>query len=144
MWLQTVYQVDESPRYASTGRWQHTPSFSTWLSGDTWRPLPRREWSVRSDYQVLVGSNRHTVVPSGWLQEENNLVRLRSSVATNAISLYKALGGGWEMSVGQPFVADPTRNQMQERPNWGDLFGTQPSIDLPPTGPSSQSPSSTP
>ena len=72
-WLQTVYQVDESPRYASLGRWQHTASFSTWLSADTWRPLPRREWSVRGDYHVLVGTNRHTVGPSGWLQEENNL-----------------------------------------------------------------------
>jgi len=72
-WLQTVYQVDESPRYASIGRWQHTSSFSTWLSGDTWRPLPRREWSVRSDYQVLVGTNRHTITPGGWVQEENNL-----------------------------------------------------------------------
>jgi len=43
-WMQAVYQVDESPRYASLGRWQHSASFSTWLSGDTWRPLPRREW----------------------------------------------------------------------------------------------------
>jgi hypothetical protein len=72
-WSQTVYQVDESPRYASIGRWTHTPSFSSWLSGDTLRPLPRREWSVRDDYQVLAGSNRHTVIPTGWLQEENNL-----------------------------------------------------------------------
>jgi hypothetical protein len=72
-WSQVVYQVDESPRYASIGRWQHTPAFSTWLSADTWRPLPRREWSVRSDYQVLIGTNRHTVIPTGWFQEENNL-----------------------------------------------------------------------
>ena len=72
-WLQTVLQVDESPRYASIGRWQHTASFSTWIGGDTWRPLPRREWTVRSDYQVLLGTNRHTIVPTGWLQEENNL-----------------------------------------------------------------------
>ena len=72
-WSQTVYQVDESPRYASVGRWTHTGSFSTWSSGDTWRPLPRREWSVRSDYQVLLGTNRHTITPTGWLQEENNL-----------------------------------------------------------------------
>src|SRR5688572_20887940 len=43
-WVQSVYQVDESPRYASIGRWQHTESFSTWVSADTWRPLPRREW----------------------------------------------------------------------------------------------------
>jgi hypothetical protein len=72
-WLQTVYQVDESPRYASLGKWQHTPSFSSWLSGETWRPLPRREWSVRQDYQVLAGTNRHTIVANGWVQEENNL-----------------------------------------------------------------------
>jgi hypothetical protein len=72
-WKQTVYQVDESPRYASIGRWQHTASFSSWISGDTWRPLPRREWSVRADYQALIGTNRHTVGPTGWTQEENNL-----------------------------------------------------------------------
>jgi hypothetical protein len=72
-WMQTVYQVDESPRYASIGRWQHSASFSTWLSADTWRPLPRREWSVRDDYQALIGTNRHTIGPTGWTQEENNL-----------------------------------------------------------------------
>ncbi|MCR5885817.1 hypothetical protein LRS03_24340 [Rhizobacter sp. J219] len=72
-WSQTVYQVDESPRYASLGRWQHNASFSTWISGETWRPLPRREWSVRKDYDTLIGSNRHTVHPTGWTQEEYNL-----------------------------------------------------------------------
>lgn len=72
-WSQTVTQVDDSPRYASLGRWVHTPAFSTWISGETWRPLPRREWTVRSDYQVLLGTNRHTVIATGWIQEENNL-----------------------------------------------------------------------
>jgi hypothetical protein len=72
-WVQSVYQVDDSPRYAAAGRWQHSDSFSTWIGGETWRPLPRREWSVRNDYQVLVGTNRHTITPTGWLQEENNL-----------------------------------------------------------------------
>lgn len=72
-WSQTVHQVDESPRYASIGRWDHNASFSTWLSGETYRPLPRREWSVRDDYQALIGTNRHTVYPTGWTQEENNL-----------------------------------------------------------------------
>ena len=72
-WSQTVYQVDESPRYASVGKWMHTRSFSSWISGDTWRPLPRREWSARKDYQVLIGTNRHTITSTGWVQEENNL-----------------------------------------------------------------------
>ena len=72
-WSQTVYQVDESPRYGSLGRWEHNAAFSTWISGDTARPLPRREWSVRKDYDVLRGTNRHTITPTGWMQEENNL-----------------------------------------------------------------------
>jgi hypothetical protein len=72
-WVQSVSQVDDSPRYAGHGRWQHNDSFSTWISDETWRPLPRREWSVRKDYQVLAGTNRHTILPTGWVQEENNL-----------------------------------------------------------------------
>jgi hypothetical protein len=72
-WAQTVYQVDESPRYGGLGVWQHEPLSSTWISADTWRPLPRREWSVRKDYNVLLGSNRHTITATGWVQEENNL-----------------------------------------------------------------------
>jgi len=28
---------------------------------------------VRKDYQVLVGTNRHTITSLGWIQEENNL-----------------------------------------------------------------------
>ena len=72
-WSQNVYQVDDSPRYGALGRWAHGDSFSTWISDETWRPLPRREFSVRKDYQVLAGTNRHTITSTGWLQEENNL-----------------------------------------------------------------------
>ena len=71
-WSQAVYQVDDSPRYESWGHWEHNPSFSTWQSATTWRPLPRRESSVRDDYQVLEGTNRHTILPNGWLHEESN------------------------------------------------------------------------
>lgn len=72
-WTQAVYQVDDSPRYESMGKWIHLPNHSSWQSGETWRPLPRREFSVRSDYDVLVGKNRHTITPLGWIHEEDNL-----------------------------------------------------------------------
>lgn len=78
VWSQTVYQVDEAPRYGSLGRWEHNGSFSSWISGETARPLPRREWSVRKDYDVLRGTNRHTVTGTGWIQEENNLKAVAS------------------------------------------------------------------
>jgi len=71
-WSQSVYQVDDSPRYDSYGTWQHEPNYSSWQSAETWRPLPRREFSVRDDYQALIGSNRHTITPTGWVQTEEN------------------------------------------------------------------------
>ena len=72
-WSQAVFQVDDSPRYESYGRWEHFGNVSRWRSATTWRPLPRREFSVRNDYQVLIGTNEHTITPTGWVQEENNL-----------------------------------------------------------------------
>jgi hypothetical protein len=72
-WTQSVFQVDDSPRYAAYGRWEHFGNVSTWRSSTTWRPLPRREFSVRKDYQVLVGTNQHTITPTGWVQLEDNL-----------------------------------------------------------------------
>lgn len=71
-WSQTVYQVDDSPRYGDIARWQHFGNYSSWASADGWRPLPRREFSTRDDYQVLIGSNRHTILPGGWLHEQQN------------------------------------------------------------------------
>ncbi len=71
-WTQIVYQVDDSPRYGGVGQWQHHGNYSSWEGGEGWRPLPRREWSVRSDYQVLVGSNQHTITPTGWVHEQQN------------------------------------------------------------------------
>jgi hypothetical protein len=72
-WSQTVWQVDDSPRYAAWGEWRHTPERSWWESSETWRPLPRREFSVRDDYDVLIGTNTHIILPTGWVQEEHNV-----------------------------------------------------------------------
>lgn len=71
-WTQSVYEVDDSPRYAATGRWQHRGETSEWISDETWRPLPRREHTTRDDYDVLVGINRHIITPWGWVHAQDN------------------------------------------------------------------------
>ncbi len=73
LWSQAVFQVDDSPRYEAMGKWVHSFSYSSWESGETRRPLPRREFSVRDDYDLLIGVNRHTITPTGWIHEEDNL-----------------------------------------------------------------------
>tara|TARA_Y100000588_G_scaffold43032_1_gene40948 strand:- start:253 stop:1506 length:1254 start_codon:yes stop_codon:yes gene_type:complete len=78
-WTQTVYQVDDTPRYALIGEWQHHRTHSQWSSSPGYRPLPSRERSVRDDYDVLDGINRITVFPSGWVHEQDNLKRVLST-----------------------------------------------------------------
>ena len=77
-----------------------------------------REGAV--DFQRVLDAQR------SLLQEQNTLARNQSSIATNLISLYKAMGGGWEVRQGQAVVADTTRIEMQKRTNWGDFFSKPP------------------
>jgi len=72
-WSQAVYQVDDTPRYEALGEWIYDGNYAAWTSPVTWRPLPRREFSVRSDYNVLAGVNRITITPTGWVHEQDNM-----------------------------------------------------------------------
>lgn len=71
-WTQCVYEVSDAPRYCGTGRWEHSGGVATWTSDASWRPLPRREYTVRKDYNAVAAINRHSVVPGGWTHEQDN------------------------------------------------------------------------
>lgn len=51
-WTQKVYQVDDSPRYEGTATWIHEDGKHYWVN-TTDAPLPRREHTIRKDYNVL-------------------------------------------------------------------------------------------
>jgi hypothetical protein len=80
-WSQAVFQVDDSPRYEALGRWEHRGSVSVWTSERAWRPLPRREHSIRKDYDVMEGVHRIVLTPTGWLHEQNNWKRVAGESA---------------------------------------------------------------
>ena len=44
----------------------------------SWRPLPRREYTKRSDYNALAVINQHTLTPNGWTHEQFNTKVLRN------------------------------------------------------------------
>lgn len=71
-WSQTVYQVDDAPRYAGVGRWTHSDGASIWESASTLRPLPRRDATTRDDYHAIRAVNRHAITPEGWVHEQDN------------------------------------------------------------------------
>lgn len=71
-WTQCVYEVSDAPRYCGTGRWSYHNTVPTWTSDLSWRPLPRREYTRRSDYNALAVVNVHTLTPNGWTHEQFN------------------------------------------------------------------------
>ena len=81
-WTQCVYEVSDAPRYCGTGRWDYTNGVATWTSDLSWRPLPRREYTRRSDYNALSVVNRHTLTPNGWTHEQFNTKVLRKPDGT--------------------------------------------------------------
>ena len=81
-WTQCVFEVSDAPRYCGTGRWNHRYGVSTWTSDRTWRPLPRREYTTREDYNALNAENRHTVTPHGWTHEQDNTKTIRDGEVT--------------------------------------------------------------
>jgi len=77
-WTQCVYEVSDAPRYCGSGRWVHANGISTWTSDTSWRPLPRRDYTRRSDYNALGAVNRHTITPDGWTHEQDNTKAIRN------------------------------------------------------------------
>lgn len=70
-WTQKVYQVDDSPRYEGSSTWVHVDGKSYWENTTT-APLPRREYTKRSDYNVTLRGNRHEITNYGWLHDQDN------------------------------------------------------------------------
>lgn len=77
------------------------------------------------------------------LDERNRLAETRSSIATNLVALYKALGGGWEIRNGKPIVPEVMQAGMMNRTDWGNLLPAQtppPAADLPLPTPAGETP----
>ncbi len=91
-WTQCVYEVSDAPRYCGTGRWNHRYGVATWTSDRTWRPLPRREYTRRDDYNALNVENRHTIVPGGWTHEQDNTKTVRADDGSTVRTIARESG----------------------------------------------------
>lgn len=77
-WTQKVYQVDDSPRYEGTSSWVHVDGKSYW-ENTTPAPLPRREYTKRSDYNLTMRGNRQEITDFGWVHDQDNSKIVRES-----------------------------------------------------------------
>lgn len=67
-----------------------------------------------SDFQRVLDAQR------ALLEQQDNYLLSRSNAVSNLIALYKALGGGWYSA--RPTVDPATRQQMEQRTDWGNLL----------------------
>ena len=77
------------------------------------------------DFQRVLDAQQNLV------QQQDNWVATTGDVGLNLISLYKALGGGWEMRAGKDFVPKEIKAEMEKRTNWGDLLSPD-KLEYPP------------
>jgi hypothetical protein len=86
--------------------------------------LPRREFSVRKDYDVLVGTNRHTITPHGWVQEENNLKLVHANQRLIAreygVARYERIRD-YDFSAGQTYYVRTEPFWAEVRAAWREL-----------------------
>ncbi len=56
------------------------------------------------------------------LTEQDAFASNLGTISTNLVSVYRALGGGWQMQEGMDPVPEEVRQVMARRTNWGDLL----------------------
>jgi NodT family efflux transporter outer membrane factor (OMF) lipoprotein len=68
------------------------------------------------DYQRVLDTQRFLT------DQQDAWTATRGDVVLNLVSMYKALGGGWQIREGQDFVSKEFVEEMESRTDWGNLI----------------------
>ena len=90
-WTQKVFQVDDSPRYEGSATWVHADGKSYW-ENSSYAPLPRREYTKRDDYNVMIRGNRHEITKYGWVHDQDNFKVVRDSESNSEVIIASEKG----------------------------------------------------
>ncbi|MFY0593141.1 DUF6607 family protein [Roseivirga sp.] len=128
-WTQKVYQVDGSLRYEGSSSWVHTDGRHYWENtADS--PLPRREYSKRTDYNLMVRTNRQELTADGWIHEQDNDKVIRTEKGDKLLAEEK----GWntytkvddsECKDAQDWWQNNKRYWSDVRVVWNQVFATK-------------------
>lgn len=134
-WTQKVYQVDDSPRYEGSGSWVHVDGKSYWENTTT-APLARREYTTRSDYNLLMRGNRHEIKDYGWLHDQNNSKIIREKGKEDLL-LAKEKGYNTYVKVDDSRCAvaaqwweDHINKWATVRSKWNEIYGRNQDLNL--------------
>ena len=133
-WTQKVYQVDDSPRYEGSARWVHNNDKSYW-ENFTYAPLPRREYTKRSDYNVMLRGNRHEIISGGWIHDQDNKKIIRSNSEDEPIAYEKGFSTYTKVDDERCIAAvkwwDKNKLKWKSvRSHWDEIYALKSTIEL--------------
>lgn len=134
-WTQNVYQVDDSPRYSGSATWIHADGRHYW-NNTTSSPLPRREYSKRSDYNVMMRGNQVEITKEGWLHEQDNEKVIREDgkedvllVEEKGYNVYRKVADE-KCKAAKNWWATNKDFWSRVRNKWSDVYGRDKDLDL--------------
>ncbi len=133
-WTQTVWEVADEPRYQGFSQFVNLDGKTIWQS-TTDAPLPRREYSVRSDYNILKRTNRMNIGDSGYLHEQDNQKIIRAGgadkllVQEKGLNTYKRIDEK-ECAAAREYWEKNSGYWGKVRKIWADYISTHTSISL--------------
>ena len=124
-WSQTVYQVDDAPRYGAVANWTYKGGIAEWQPTREWRPLPRRDMTTRDDYHAIDAVNRHVITPLGWVHEQDNSKLILSGepqilVREVGVNTYKRFDG-YPVSAAEDYWAGTQEFWRGVREEWASI-----------------------
>ena len=133
-WTQKVFQVDDSPRYEGSSTWVHVDGKSYW-ENTNYAPLPRREYSKRNDYNIMLRTNRHEITDSGWVHDQDNKKILKKEGEEIVLAEEKGLSPYKRVSSKKCAEALEWWTNNEEkwssvRNEWGDVYNKKQSLTL--------------
>lgn len=133
-WTQSVWEVSDAPRYQGVSEWINTDGKTFWQN-TTDAPLPRREYTIRSDYDILRRTNRIVLTKDGWLHEQDNQKIIRNKetdkllVEEKGINSYKKVEDS-KCAAAKVFWEKNKTYWTKVRAVWDDYLSNHSSIAL--------------
>lgn len=134
-WTQRVFQVDDSPRYEGTATWVHVDGRHFW-ENTTDAPLPRREHTLRNDYNVLQRTNVHEIVKEGWIHDQDNRKIVRDDAGKDTVlaeekghDVYTKVADS-KCAAGQKYWTEHKAMWKNVREKWASVFARNKDLNL--------------
>lgn len=133
-WTQTVWEVADEPRYQGYSQFVELDGKIIWQN-TTDAPLPRREYSVRNDYNILRRTNRLNITDSGYLHEQDNQKIIRANgtdsllVEEKGQNIYKRIPDA-ECTAAREYWKKNEGYWGRVRKIWNDYIATHDTVSL--------------